>query len=126
MVDAIRVMLYKGQFEVSAMKRFCAWFGILILLLPAVPDLDDAIALQDGWFNVDPSDDVISKSPHGLKSADDDSGLAASLHQLDHIQTVSPYVLPLEFFSGRATSRDASVTSQTLTLSITGRSPPLS
>ena len=64
MVDAIRVMLYKGQFEVSAMKRFCAWFGILILLLPAVPDLDDAIALQDGWFNVDPSDDVISKSPH--------------------------------------------------------------
>ena len=52
----------KELLEVSAMKRFCAWFGILILLLPAVPDLDDAIALQDGWFNVDPSDDVISVS----------------------------------------------------------------
>src|SRR5947209_20144190 len=104
------------------MKRFCAWFGILILLLPAVPDLDDAIALQDGWFNVDPSDDVISKAPHGLKSADnDDSSLAASLRQLDHFQTVAPYLLPLEFSSTCTTPHYAFATSQTCILPITGR-----
>src|ERR1041385_3836940 len=108
------------------MKRFCVCFGIFILLLPAISYQDDAIALQDGWFNIDPFDNTISKAPHGLAPTDDDSRLATLLRQWENSQTVSIYTPPLEYITSAITVRYVIPISQTRNLPVTGRSPPLS
>src|SRR5438034_10101762 len=108
------------------MKRFCASLGIVILVLPAISYLDDAIALQDGWFNVDRLDDTISRAPHGLKPADDDPRLATLLRQLDDIQAVVVYVVPLQLSATAITVRYTFPVSYTSILPVTTRSPPVS
>ncbi len=109
------------------MKKFSVFFAVVTLLLPVVSSTDDAIALQDGWFNADPLDDGISKAPHRLKHSDDDSLVVATmLRQLDSFQIVAVVMLPFVIPTGAAIVRYDLGGSQSSIVRIAGRSPPLS
>jgi hypothetical protein len=105
-------------------KRFCAFFLALVLLVPAVSFHDDAIRLSAFLTDEGPNDDALTVKGH-FQDSDYDPVLATLLESLEYIHVGSIFSLHIDASSIPCVLIESAGSCNRSVAAPVGRAPPL-